>query len=490
MYPAYRAYFDAHKAEPTDITIGLAPTYDSASRTGTLTVTVRNAGSAALAATLQCVVTENVYYPWGGGDSVHAVERAMLPSAAGEAINVPANDSVTLVRNFTLEAGWNAGKCNLVAFVQNSSKVILQGALAGVQPRPSLGFLVAPGTFARPGENVDFTPILRNVGTAAGQGITGYLSTTDPYVTVTQPSASWPTIGVARDEISSSAFGLALDPATPGGHVASLRLALTGTDSYVDTLQLPLCISPGTGFEDDIEGGTNGWTVSGLNSQWTRVTSRSHSPTYCWATTASGQYPNMTDMYLISPFFNIDSSAQLSFWHQYAVEPDYDYCMVELNGGGPFWQPVASYTGTLSSWTQQTFSLGRHPGATIRVRFRFISDSSVQGLGWFVDDVLVDPFVADVTDQQLPAVARVAAVTTPVRTRAQIGYSVPAGQTASLSVYDASGRIVATLGERLAGNGTASWDLTGSAGARVPAGRYFARLSGVTATVAKLVVTD
>jgi len=437
------------------------------------------------------VAESHIYYLWQNLDSVHTVERAMLPNATGEAITIPAGDSVTVTRNFTIDAAWDAHNCHLVAFLQNNStKVILQGARAGVIPQPNFGYVAAPGTFAQPGQSVSFSPVLRNVGTAPGRGVTGTLSTTDPYVTVTQANASWPEVAVAADEPPSTPFTLDLAAGTPGDHLASLQLILGCGDDMAETLAIPLLVTPGSGLTDDMESGTGGWTVSGLNNRWDQTTTRSHSPTHSWACSPSGQYPNMSDMYLVSPYFLVGNGASLSFWHQYAVELDYDYCMVELNGGGPFWQAVTSYTGTLSNWTQQTLDISRYGGSTLRVRFRFISDSSVQGLGWFVDDVLVNPFVADVTEGAAAAGWRVAVAVAPVKNAARIGYAIPAGQIAALSFYDASGRLVAGPGEKLTGTGTANWNLLGADGRRVPAGQYFVRLSGANSTVAKFVVTE
>jgi hypothetical protein len=316
----------------------------------------------------------------------------MLPNASGEAITVPAGDTIMRSRAYAVDPAWVARNCEFVAFVQNTStKLVYQGARTAIIQRPVFGYVGAPGTFARPGLGSSCSPLVRNIGSQAGVGVSATFSTDDPYITVTSGTASYPTVDIGHDAAPMTPFAFDVAAGCPGDHLAAFTLELSCGDDIVGTMSVPIIITPGSGFSDDMEQGENGWTVSGLNSRWGQTTSRSHTPTHSWACSPTGQYPNMTDMYLTSPYFMPDNGSSLQLWHQYAVELDYDYCLVELNAGGPFWQAVASYTGTLSSWTQQDFDIGFWAGATLRVRFRFISDSSVQGLGWFVDDVSSSP---------------------------------------------------------------------------------------------------
>lgn len=110
----------------------------------------------------------------------------------------------------------------------------------------------------------------------------------------------------------------------------------------------------------------------------------------------------------------------LSFWHRYSTEAGFDGGVVEIstNGGGT-WTDLGQYmsglrySGTLSTdntflggrsafvgnsgatFQQTRINLGAFAGQTVLVRFRFASDPSVGGTGWFVDDILMEsgPFV-------------------------------------------------------------------------------------------------
>lgn len=490
MYPSYRDYFDQRKVVASPFDIDMSVTYDSATRAGELTIVVRNTSSGSVSGQLQVALTEShVYFVWQGMDSVHHIERNMLPSASGEAITVVAGDSVVKTRSFILDAAWVPRNCRLVAFVQNNStKEIYQGAMTDVVERPVLGYAGYAGTYATPGSDVTIAPAVRNTGFLAATGVSGTLSTADPYVTVTTAGAAYPEIGTAEDAVPGTPFGLHIDPACPNDHLTTMNLELGCGDDVVANLSFPMLVTTNQGMSDDIEHGVGSWTQSGINSQWTQTTTRSHSATHAWGTTASGQYPNETDMRLLSPYFVPADAAELSFWQWYQTEATFDYCLVELNTGGPFWVTVASFNGAGANWAQRTYDVSRFAGSTVRIRYRFISDSSVQDQGWFVDDVLVTPYLTGVQEPGVGTRSRVAVSANPVNARTDVNYTVPPGATAGLAMYDADGRVVVRLGEKLSGSGRLSWNLTGADGSRVSAGTYFARLTGA-GTMAKVVVT-
>jgi hypothetical protein len=80
-----------------------------------------------------------------------------------------------------------------------------------------------------------------------------------------------------------------------------------------------------------------------------------------------------------------------------------------------------------------------------------------------------------------PAVARLdlsAPNPNPSRSAQRIDYALPAATSIDLSIYDASGRRIATLvhGDALAGRGSVVWDGRESSGRSVSPGLYFARL--------------
>jgi thiol-disulfide isomerase/thioredoxin len=487
MYPTYRRYFDTHKAVASPLEIDLACSYDTTTRQGHLEIKLRNVTGSAVAGQLHTALCEShIRYSWQGMDSLHNVLRAMYPSASGEAVSVPANDSVTATRDYTLDAAWVARNCDIVVFVQNTStKAIQQGARIGVIPEPELAYLGYEGAVARPDSDVSLVVGVRNIGSETADGVNATLSTTDPYVAVTTAGATFPDVAVAADAYSTTPFQVHIADSCPGSHVATLDLALTATDGYSASVSFPVNVTIGSGLSDDMEAGTGTWSHTGIRDQWHQTTHASQSPTHSWYCGAEGSwvYQAEEDAKLISPYFTVGEGAQVTYYHSYALESNADFCYVEMNNGSPFWQTLATYTASSSGWGQDGLDISGFAGQTQRIRFRLISDYDTNAEGWYIDDLVVTPYVAAVAEPGAQPLWQVGTTCNPARDHADITYSIPAGSTSNLVVYDVGGHVVARLADRLTGSGKVTWNLTGSGGSRVSAGTYFARLANCVGKV-------
>ncbi len=487
MYPTYRQYFDTRKTVPSPLAIDLRVSYDSVTRNGNLTIVVRNTSGSAVSGQLHTVLTEShIYYPWQGMDSLHDVERTMLPNASGEAITVPAGDSVVRTRSFTINSGWVARNCEFIVFVQdNTTKWMYQGARCAVIPEPALEFVGYQSVLPAPGGTYNLTVGLRNIGSAVASGVTAQLSTADPYITVTGATTSFAPIPVGADVYASSPFTIAVAGNCPDPHLATLRLIITGSDDLSDTVTFPLNITTAPGFADNMEGGEGGWTHSGTRDYWHLSTYRSASPTHSWYCGVEGnhQYPNESDARLVTPFFTLGDSAWVRFKHYYATEDNYDFCVVELNNGSPFWRPLALYSGNSGGWQDEVLDLSAFQGQTVQLRFRFISDYSVADEGWYIDDLGGGTRVGVSEPEVVANEVLMSCAANPVQRELRLRYILPAGAGARVAVYDASGRRVLTLAEKISGSGEVEWNLRDGKGRRVGAGSYFVRLEstrGVT----------
>jgi len=144
----------------------------------------------------------------------------------------------------------------------------------------------------------------------------------------------------------------------------------------------------------------------------------------------------------------------LSFWHRYATEPGFDFCYVEVSSNnGTTWQQVASYNGSMTTWTQQTFDITQYAGAStqLKLRFRLTSDAGVVGDGWYVDDVKLTNYCAGTPvgigqntgipmqyglDQNYP---------NPFNPTTYIKFQLPEGGNVKITVFDILGKEVASL---------------------------------------------
>lgn len=105
------------------------------------------------------------------------------------------------------------------------------------------------------------------------------------------------------------------------------------------------------------------------------------------------------------------TSAQLSFWTTYDIEPGWDFAFVQVStdGGATFTSlPVAGttsqhdadamgeivanlpgFTGKSGGWVQKSVDLSAFAGKQLRLQLRYMTDWGTNGGGFFVDDVAV-----------------------------------------------------------------------------------------------------
>ena len=491
MYPTYLSYFRTRMGVSSPLTIALSITYDTTARTGTLTIKVKNTSAASVSGQLHSVLTEShIYYPWQGMDSLHYVERAMLPSSSGEAITIAAGDSLTKTRDFTVGASWVASHCDFVVFAQNTStKEMFQGARIAIINVPDLEYYGYQSANPEPNSDANLTVGLRNMGSGDAQNVSATLSTADLNITVTTPNANFASIPAAGVGYSSTPFQIHVDAGCPNPHLATMNLQVTAAGAPTANLSFPLNVTTAPGFADNMEQGIGQWTHSGIRDNWHQSTYTFHSSSNSWYCGVDGnqQYTNENDARLMTPFFTIGSDTTLKFYVSYEMGSDIGY--LEIGNGSGLWWPLINYFGSSGGWYQEITGLGAYRGQTVQLRYRFISDYSGTAEGWYIDDLEAGAALGVAEGRDLSG-WHVAPSVSHVRTTARVNYQVPLGATGSLFVYDVDGRLVQRLGTNLAGSGCVSWNLTDASGRAVRAGTYFARLaSEAGGAVTKLVVT-
>jgi len=493
VFGSFRALFDTRKLVPSPLTIELNTTYDSTSRQGHLAATICNPGTSPVSGQLQVALTEShIYYVWQNMDSLHHLERAMLPNASGEAISVAPGETLLKTRDFTIDPAWNARNCELVAFVQNNStREILQGARTPLVPTPEVKYLGYQTAFPVPGAQTDLVLGLRNIGWAQASDLSAVLSSTDPYVTVLTASADFPDIAGLGAGYSLTPFRVSVSSVCPDPYLARLNLATSMNGAPVRSETIPINITTQNGFQDNMESGINGWTHSGLNEQWHQTTHRSNSPGHSWycGTEGTWQYTFENDARLITPWFTLDTAAQVNFAHYCVTQTFWDFGLVEINNGSDFWSQLALFVGSIGGWNPVTCPAPDYAGQTVRVRFRFVNDDVTNSEGWYIDDFsaglssgIARQSEAGVSCLSLDAPGLVSSV-------ARLGYRLPTGVRGRIAIFDIAGQLVQLVAEDAQGAGAATWDLRDARGNSVRNGCYFVRLSaGPDHAVNKLVV--
>jgi hypothetical protein len=126
------------------------------------------------------------------------------------------------------------------------------------------------------------------------------------------------------------------------------------------------------------------------------------------------------------------------------------------------------------------------------------SGAFATGAGW---DAIFETFIYSGTTGVEPARSPLAgdgvrlerSVPNPISRTGTLRFALPAAGRASLSIFDAAGRRVTTLFDEFlpAGSHEARWNRTSDAGARVPAGVYFSRLTlGAESSSQRMVVIE
>jgi hypothetical protein len=498
MYPIYRRWLTNRSAVSSPLVIRMSCAYDSVANTGSVTAVVTNTSSATVSGNVRFAVTENkILYSWYGLTTVEHVCRDMLPDAAGEAVTIAAGDSATKTQSFTVTTGWNENNIYIACFVQGSSREIYQAGQIGIMAKPDMDYYGADivelsgnsDRIAQPGEDVRLYVAGKNNGGGVYPG-GATVSITDPYLSITASNPQTVAVGAGdMDTVLALDVSIASNCPTPYTGLFLLNFGTPG-----DTSTFRFMVVNRAGFADDMESGVNGWTTSGSYNNWHQTTYKSHSATHSWysGVESNHQYTALNDASLITPYFVVTPDSSLTFWHQYATEVDYDYMYCEVDNNLGWWQILGIYNGSQAAWTQVTRSLAAFSGQTVRLRFRFLSDQSVNGEGWYVDDVNVPLFgIEENTGQAKTAALRISP--NPFRTNAtmSLGFATDLGgvKGMELKIYDATGRMIKDLSLPTACflPPTVVWDGTDMRGKAVPAGVYFVKLgTGPTAVTEKV----
>jgi hypothetical protein len=203
----------------------------------------------------------------------------------------------------------------------------------------------------------------------------------------------------------------------------------------------------------------------------------------------------------------VGHDAELSFQHICIVEDQWDSGRVEVTADdGETWDELARYdegdhpewldgVAENTDWKLETLSLADYEGKIIRVRFRLVSNGTVQRDGWYVDDISITS--AGLPTTTLPLSRLVYDLKpnspNPFNPSTIIEYSLPQPETVDLSVYDLRGRRVRTLVQRRveAGVHRATWQGHDDHGKRVGSGVYFYKLkAGSYEKTRKLVLVE
>ena len=101
-----------------------------------------------------------------------------------------------------------------------------------------------------------------------------------------------------------------------------------------------------------------------------------------------------------------EGSIVLEYWTWFDIEKDYDYLYVNVSEDGERWEPLSppncteenptganlgcGYNGQSDGWLKESIDLSAYTGKRIIVEFEYITDASVNGEGFLLDDLKVE----------------------------------------------------------------------------------------------------
>ncbi|MGE5178770.1 MAG: M6 family metalloprotease domain-containing protein [Bacteroidota bacterium] len=388
-----------------------------------------------------------------------------------------------------------------------------------------------------PGETVDVTVELRNLGLDSGPLTLG-LSSSDAAVTVTTASSSAPAIADGAVGTTATPFVVSIGSPATLPHDASLTLTWNdGTNSGSQTFLLTIGMR--SGLADDFESGAPGWThapVSGTADEWHLTTVRAvengghsmklgSSNPLGTGTNEAQTYAALEDAGLVSPAFDLPANSELVFQSWIDAETNggtgaWDGGRVEISMNGGPWVPLAIdggygyvmefnsgaalrgsdvFSGSSRGWRREVADLTPYQGWA-RIRFRFASDEandprlagSLAQLryyeGWYVDGVRVEsrtgggPVPRHIAFRAGPTPYRLngpSSGSVLFRFSAPDGLPKP-GEAPMIRIFDVRGREVgqatAAANPLAPSEFTATWNPKSQGGASLGSGIYFARL--------------
>ncbi|KPJ65382.1 hypothetical protein AMJ44_10300 [candidate division WOR-1 bacterium DG_54_3] len=201
---------------------------------------------------LVCVMKDTEMYEVGRTDSNGEVILNPSPSTPGDA-----DITITAHNAFAYEA---------IVPVAGGVFIVLQGW--DVDDDSVGGSLGNDDGEVDPGETCDLTVVLRNLGNEEATQVSGDLSSSDPYVTITTSSSDYPDIPPGGTGSSVIPYRFTVEPDCSLGHVATfvLQISAAGPYSATDSFDITIGKKPVILVDDDDGESYDTFFVSALNS--------------------------------------------------------------------------------------------------------------------------------------------------------------------------------------------------------------------------------
>jgi hypothetical protein len=259
-----------------------------------------------------------------------------------------------------------------------------------------------------PGEDADLAATAKATGGAL-TNLTAVLSTTDPYVTILQPTATFGSVGAGGTALSSAPQPrVRISAQAPDGHVAALTWTFSATQSLCSPVSTGSArLTTGSPSCPAIQENLNAnplWTIQNSDpSGWafgvpgggggTSGPNAAHSGSFVYGTNLTGNYVDSASYTLTTTPFNISQlrNVELRYWRWLNNEAGYDTARIEVSPDGSNWTEAWRGFGRDETWQlyRHDLSVITAGWSTLYVRFKLTSDVGTVASGWYLDDVSI-----------------------------------------------------------------------------------------------------
>lgn len=252
-----------------------------------------------------------------------------------------------------------------------------------------------------PQESVKLVVNVRNHAAVAAQNVMATLSSSDTEVVIGQPIIEKPLI--AANDIMQFVFDLQFTSTSTQSQYKPFQFNMTVGNGLPLSATMMVPYNMNNIFSDfETENGNfvseTGWAW-GTPSQVTP-----YSGTKLWASSLSGNYPDLVTYNLYTPIYALQTGSVLSFMHRYGFENNYDGGNISIStDGGNNWTVLVpnggythnslvglaggpGYSGSLANWQPVTINLNNYANQMAMFKFRLGSDGGTTGIGWFIDN--------------------------------------------------------------------------------------------------------
>ncbi len=230
-------------------------------------------------------------------------------------------------------------------------------------------------------------------------------------ITATNNSSESKTNLVITDPIpANTIFVSATNGGTMSGGVVTFPafdLGIGASNSVSFTVQIdPATVPDIPDFIDDMENGAAAWNTSNTgNSSWGLSTAQANSGSTSWFA-ADVTSTSIANLVTLEPL-QLSSTSELTFSHNYDTEVTWDGGVVEISqDNGSTWTDLGShftangynstinnsrpaFSGNSNGFISSTVDLSSFIGPAL-IRFQMNCDQAVGGVGWYIDDVVVN----------------------------------------------------------------------------------------------------